>query len=174
MISKGNHVKFARFVLLAVSEEAKTCLPGLLRWPSKTNITRHRKNGWRQGLTNTKRSTKVAKELFADYVKEKKLREPEEKKELAQTLKTCYVEARKKGFVQCIIKQLLDSVFNNNLITPTSTLIILDITKTSSNNCLLFRLVPAVVLTLELLKRKCPPFLFSQLKQLNLAPRSSR
>ena len=116
----------------------------------------------------------MAKELFADYVKEKKLREPEEKKELAQTLKTFYVEARKKGFVQCIIKQLLDSVFNNNLITPTSTLIILDITKTSSNNCLLFRLVPAVVLTLELLKRKCPPFLFSQLKQLNLAPRSSR
>ena len=103
---------------------------------------------------NTKRSTKVAKELFADYVKEKKLREPEEKKELAQTLKTCYVEARKKGFVQCIIKQLLDSVFvisriikvdsvrvislslRLRLITPTSTLIILDITKTSSNNCL--------------------------------------
>ena len=24
MISKGNHVKFARFVLLAISEEAKT------------------------------------------------------------------------------------------------------------------------------------------------------
>ena len=49
----------------------------------------------------------MAKGLFADYVKEKKLREPEEKKELAQT----YVEARKKGLVQCIIKQLLDSVF---------------------------------------------------------------
>ena len=60
-------------------------------------------------------------------------------------------------------------------ITPTSTLIILDITKTSSNNCLLFRLVSAVVLTLELLKRvRCPPLLFSQLKQLNLEPRSSR
>ena len=80
----------------------------------------------------------MAKELFADYVKEKKLREPEEKKELPQTLKTCYVEARKEGFVQCIIKQLLDSVFNNNLITPTSTLIILDITKISSNNCIKF------------------------------------
>ena len=53
--------------------------------------------------------------------------------------------------VQCIIKQLLDSVFcdilNNQglvviislsrLITLTSTLIILDITKTSSNYCLL-------------------------------------
>ena len=131
---------------------------------------------------NTKRSTKVAKELFADYVKEKNLREPEEKKDLAQTLKTFYVEARKKGlsialwadlyvytltnklsvpltvvtiffFVECIIKQLLDSVFvisriikvsvrvisislRLRLITPTSTLIILDITKTSSNNCL--------------------------------------
>ena len=46
----------------------------------------------------------MAKELFADYVKEKKLREPEEKKELAQTLKIFYVEARKKGFVQRIIK----------------------------------------------------------------------
>ena len=95
----------------------------------------------------------MAKELFADYVKEKKLREPEEKKKLAQTLKTCYVEARKKGFVQCIIKQLLDLVFvifriikvsvrvislslRLRLTTPTSTLIILDITKTSSNNCL--------------------------------------
>ena len=57
-------------------------------------------------------------------------------------------------FVQCIIKQLLDSVFvisriikvsvrvislslQLRLITLTSTLIILDITKTSSNNCLL-------------------------------------
>ena len=96
----------------------------------------------------------MAKKLFADYVKEKKLREPKETKELAQTLKTFYVESRKKGFVQCI-KQLLDSVFfffliikvsvrvtslslRLRLITPTSTLIILDIRKTSSNNCLLF------------------------------------
>jgi len=56
-------------------------------------------------------------------------------------------------FVQCIIKQLLDSIFvisrimkvlvkvislslRLRLITPTSTLIILDITKTSSNDCL--------------------------------------
>ena len=56
---------------------------------------------------------------------------------------------------QCIIKQLLDSVFvisriievsvrvislslRLRLITPTSTSIILDITKTSSNNCLVY------------------------------------
>ena len=58
----------------------------------------------------TKRSTKVANEQFSDNMKEKKLTEPEEKKQLAQNLKTFYVEARKKGFVQCIIKQLLDSV----------------------------------------------------------------
>ena len=93
----------------------------------------------------------MVKELLADYMKEKKLREP---KELAQSLKTFYVEARKKEFVQCIIKQLLDSVFVISriikisvrvislslplrLITPTPTLIILDITKTSSNNCLI-------------------------------------
>ena len=55
------------------------------------------------------------------------------------------------AFVECIIKQLLDSVFvisriikvsvrviiRLRLITLTSTLTILDITKTSSNNCLL-------------------------------------
>ena len=40
----------------------------------------------------------MAKELFADYVREKKLREPEEKKELAQTVKTFHVVVRKKGF----------------------------------------------------------------------------
>ena len=39
-------------------------------------------------------------------------------------------------FVQCIIKQLLDfRSVRLRLITLTSTLIILDITKTSSNNC---------------------------------------
>ena len=93
----------------------------------------------------------MVKELLADYVKEKKLREP---KELAKTLKTFYVEVRKKEFFQCIIKQLLDSVFVTSriikisvrvislslplrLIIPKSTLIILDITKTSSNNCLI-------------------------------------
>ena len=81
------------------------------RFASLTDLDRARKIFGDKDSQNTKRSTKVAKELFADYVKEKKLREPEEKKELAQTLKTCYVEARKKGFVQCIIKQLLDSVF---------------------------------------------------------------
>ena len=131
MISKGNHVKFARFLLLAVNEEGKTWLPGLLRWPSKTS-----KTSWRQWVTNTctKRSTK----LFADYVKAKKPRRPEEKKGLAQALKTFSVEARKKGFIQCIIKQLLDSVFVISRIIKVSVGVISRnrrlITKPSSNN----------------------------------------
>ena len=43
---------------------------------------------------NTKRSTKVAKELFYEYLKEKNIQEPNDKKELAQVLKSFYVEAR--------------------------------------------------------------------------------
>ena len=64
---------------------------------------------------NTKRSTKVAKEPFYDYLKEKNIQEPRNKKELAQVLKSFYVEARIRlslfSLKQSIIKQLLDSVF---------------------------------------------------------------
>ena len=88
----------------------------------------------------------MAKELFADYVKEKKLREPEEKKELAETLKTFYVKARKKairsmynktvirfGFCDIQNNQGLGKGYQPQPITPSLTLIILNITKTSSN-----------------------------------------
>ena len=80
-------------------------------------------------LQNTKRSMKVAKELFADYVKEKKLREPEEKKELAQTLKTFNVKARKKKICSMYNKTIIrfgfcdiqkNQVLSNG--TPTSNL----------------------------------------------------
>ena len=57
---------------------------------------------------NTKRSTKVAKELFYEYLKEENNQEPQDKKELVQVLKSFYVEARKKhGEKQCIIKQFI-------------------------------------------------------------------
>ena len=104
---------------------------------------------------NTKRSTKVAKELFANSSKEKKLSEPEEKKELTQTLKTYILCRSEKERIRSVYYKtiLLDSVFvisriikvsvrvislslRLRLITPTSTLVILDITKTSSSNCL--------------------------------------
>ena len=59
---------------------------------------------------NTKRSTKVAKELFYEYLKEKNIQEPHDKKELAQVLKSFYVEAQKKdGKKNCIIKLLFDN-----------------------------------------------------------------
>ena len=104
---------------------------------------------------NTMRSTKVEKEPFADYVKEKKLREPEEKKELAQTLKTCILCRSEKGRIRSMYnKTIITFGFYDiqntqgesvrvisrgrrlRLITPVPR-VILDITKTSSNNCLL-------------------------------------
>ena len=123
---------------------------------------------------NTKRSTKVVKELFYEYLKEKNIQEPHDKNELAQVLKSFYVFMLIAAIMrlslfsskQCIIKQLLDSFFvisgiikvsvsvislslRVRLITLTSTLIILDITKTSSNNCLL------VLNFNKLLKNRC-------------------
>ena len=56
----------------------------------------------------------MAKELFADYVKEKKLREPQvfftfrDKLKLSVPLTVVTIFC---FFVQCIIKQLLDSIF---------------------------------------------------------------
>ena len=52
--------------------------------------------------------TKVPKELFADHMKEKKLREPEEKKELAQTL-TIFMSPRSK-------KERISSMYNKTII----------------------------------------------------------
>ena len=136
MISKGNHVKFVRFVLLAVGEEAKTWLPGLLRWPSKTEkIVEDRTHKTQKGRRRWQRS--CLRGIFTSL----------EIKYQFHLLSWPFF------FVQCITKQLLDLVFVISriikvsvrviglsllhwLITPSLTLIILDITKTSSNNCL--------------------------------------
>ena len=58
---------------------------------------------------NTERSTKVAKELFYEYLKEKNIQEPHDKKELAQVLKSFYVEARKKDVIAVIMRLSLFS-----------------------------------------------------------------
>ena len=56
---------------------------------------------------NTKRSTKVGKELFYEYLKEKNIQEPYDKKELAQVLKSFYIEARKNNaFVVIFFKAM--------------------------------------------------------------------
>ena len=59
---------------------------------------------------NTKRSTKVGKELFYEYLKEKNIQKPHDKKELAQVLKSFYVDNAIMhlslfSLKQCIIKQ---------------------------------------------------------------------
>ena len=135
MIYKGNHVKFARFVLLAVSEEDFSKFASLAEQVIEKIVED-------KDTQNTKRSTKVAKELFADYVKEKKLSKPEEKEELTQTLKTyilCRGEKERirsmydKSIIRFgfLISRIIEvSVRVIRLITPTSTLITLDITKT--------------------------------------------
>ena len=114
----GNHVMYDRGAwflrVIMSSSRALCCLPSVKKQKHDfqvcfVDLARHRKSSWRQGLTNTKRSTKVAKELFADYVKEKKLREPEEKKELAQTLKTYILCRSEKGRIR--------SMYNKTIIT---------------------------------------------------------
>ena len=45
--------------------------------------------------------------LFADYVKEKKLREPEEKKELAQTLKTFLICRNEKERIRSMYNKTI-------------------------------------------------------------------
>ena len=77
LISKvtGNRVMYdrgARFLrVIMSSSRALCCLPSVKKQKhdfqvSFVDLARHRKSSCRQGLTNTKRSTKVAKELFAD------------------------------------------------------------------------------------------------------------
>ena len=45
---------------------------------------------------NTRRTYKVAQQVFHEYLLEKGIAEPKEKSEIAQVLKRFYVEARKK------------------------------------------------------------------------------
>ena len=84
------HVKFARFVFACRQWRSKNMTSRFASLTKQVN----EKIVEDKDSQNTKRSMKVAKELFADYMKEKKLRELEEKKELAQTLKT-YMSKRK-------------------------------------------------------------------------------
>ena len=65
-------IKFAHFVLLAITGRSKNMTS---RFASLTEQD-IKKIVEDKDSQKTKRSTKVAKQLFVDYVKEKKLREP--------------------------------------------------------------------------------------------------
>ena len=67
---------------------------------------------------NTKRTYKVAQQVFHECFLKKGIAEPTEKSEIARVLKRFYVEVRRRFRyhvyflrLQCIIKQLSDSVF---------------------------------------------------------------
>ena len=55
---------------------------------------------------NTKRSTKVAKQIWKDFLLEKNVEEQSEKRDLALILKSFYVDARKKGGSSCSLGSL--------------------------------------------------------------------
>ena len=91
---------FLRIIMSSLC--ALCCLPSVKKQKHDFQVcfidqARHQKNSWRQGLTNTKRSTEVAKELFADYVKEKKLREPEEKKRVGRNFENILCQSKKES-----------------------------------------------------------------------------
>jgi len=48
---------------------------------------------------NTKRSTKVAKELFSEYLKEKNIQEPVEKKRFSTSVKIVFCGSAKKRWI---------------------------------------------------------------------------
>ena len=129
------------------SSRALCCLPSVKKQIRDFQVcfvdrARHRKSSWRQGLKNTKRSTKVAKELFADYVKEKnwenltktkswhklwKHSSRSEKKRIRSIMYNKAIIIDSVSVISRIIKVSIRVISISR--TPTSTLIILDITK---------------------------------------------
>ena len=61
---------------------------------------------------NTKRSTKVPKELFYEYLKEKNIQEPHDKKELTEVLKSFYVDRCDNAFVVIFFKTMYNKTIN--------------------------------------------------------------
>ena len=95
------------------NSRAWCCLPSVKKQKHDLQVcfvdrAGHRKKFEEKDSQNIKRSTKVAKELFADCVKEKKLSEPAEKKELTQTFKT-YILCRSG-------KERIRSMYNKTII----------------------------------------------------------
>ena len=98
----GNHVMYDRGAWFLRVIMSLCCLPAVKKQKHDFQVcfvdrAGHRKNSWRQGHTKHEKADEVAQELFADYVKEKKLSEPGEKKELTQNLKTCILCRSEKG-----------------------------------------------------------------------------
>ena len=95
------------------SSRALCCLPSVKKQKHDFQVcfvdwARHQKSGWRQGLTNTKRPTKVAKKAVCWLREREKNERTWGKKKLAQTLKT-HILCRSK-------KERIRSMYNKTII----------------------------------------------------------
>ena len=130
---KRNHVKFAALCCLPSLKRQKHWLPGLLRWPSKRS-----KNSRRQGLTKHKKVGEGGKGAVCWLGERDKTERTygiftrlEINYQFHRTVVTIFFRSM---YNKTIITFNFCDIQNNQglrLITPTSTLIILDITKTS-------------------------------------------
>ena len=118
----GNHVMYDRGAwflrVIMSSSRALCCLPSVKKQKHDFQVcfvdrAGHRKNSWRQGHTeNTKSRRRGLRSCLLIKWKRKSWANLRKRKSWHKLWKhTFYVEARKKEFVQCIIRQLLDSVF---------------------------------------------------------------
>ena len=131
----GNHVMYDRGAwflrVIMSSSRALCCLPSVKKQKHDFQVcfidqASQRKNSWRQGLTKHKKVDEGGKGAVCWLRERKKNWENLKKRKSWHKLwkHTFYVEARKKEFVQCIIKQLLDSVFVVSRITKVSVRVI--------------------------------------------------
>ena len=96
----GNHVMYDRgaWFLRGImsSSRALCCLPSVRKQKHDFQVcfvyrARHRKSSWRQGPTNSKRSTKVAKELFMCWLLENILHRSEKDRNRSMYNKTIII-----------------------------------------------------------------------------------
>ena len=117
----GNHVMYDRGAwflrVIMSSSRALCCLPSVKKQKHDfqvcfVDLARHRKSSWRQGLTNKTGRRRWQRSCLLITWKRKNWENLRKRKSWHKLWKrTFYVEARKEEFVQCIIKQLLPSVF---------------------------------------------------------------
>ena len=130
----GNHVTYDRDAwflrVIMSSSRALCCLPSVKQQEHDFQVcfvdrAGHRKKVEDNDTQNTKSRRRWLRSCLLITWKRNKLSEPEERIELTQTLKTYSLHS------VFVISRIIN--------VSTSTLIILDITKTSSNDCLKFQ-----------------------------------
>ena len=130
----GNHVMYdhgAWFLrVITSSSRALCCWPSVKKQKHDFQVcfvdqACHRKNSWKQGYKTQNGRRRWLRSCLLIMWKREDSANLRKRKSWHELWKhTFYVEARKKEFVQCIIKQLLDSVFVVSRITKVSVRVI--------------------------------------------------